>query len=147
KRRSGNQSCLQTITLAASCILFAAGCGQRAIELKNDQTKIVWTQAEAGWKIQNVAVRADGQWRNAGVPSGEYTLLYSKDKPDSTLTVFKASTGNVFPGEEYYYQKKGWEEATHPVTLNKAGEVFHFFPSNASASNGTLEFTYENVLA
>lgn len=89
----------------------------------------------------------DDHWRSVGTPSGEHTFLYSSGKPDSTLTVFKTSTGVVFPEPIYRYQKKGWAEATHPVTLNTAGESVHLFPTEAEASGSEVKLTSNHELA
>src|SRR5687767_287103 len=105
-----------------SVILFLAltGCRQRELEISNGQLEIGWNKSAKGWEVNRVKIRAGEKWKDVGIPSGEYTYLYTAQKPDSTLTVFKAATGVVFPEPIYRYQKRGWAEATNPVALNTA---------------------------
>lgn len=123
------------------------GCQDTSLEIASDQAMISWQKADEGWKIAQVQVKDGDQWKAVGIPSGEYTLLYSEGKPDSTLTVFKTATGVVFPEPVYRYQKKGWAEATNPVTLNTAGKAFHFFPSEGKSSGDILTFSSDSELA
>lgn len=137
---------IATALLSATILLSMTQC-QTAPEISNDAVGISWHDTDEGWKIADVRISKGQSWKSVGVPSGEHTFLYSAEKPDSTLTVFKASTGDVFPGASYHYQKKGWEEATHPVTLNNAGEAIHFFPQSTTREGDQLTFSHEHELA
>ena len=118
-----------TAFLIATLCLSMIACEKESLLLSGDQTKIVWKKSNEGWKTESVDIKVGDEWESVGTPSGEYTFLYSAGKPDTTLTVFKTSTGVVFPESIYKYQKKGWAEATHPVTLNTAGQPIHLFPT------------------
>ncbi|HEU5146087.1 MAG TPA: glycerophosphoryl diester phosphodiesterase [Chryseosolibacter sp.] len=142
-RRSGKVSGFAIAILALSI----AGCQNNAPELSNDRVKISWKKTDDVWKTASVNVKVDDQWKEVGTPSGEYMFLYSPGKPDSTLTVFKTSTGVVFPEPVYKYQKQGWAEATHPVTLNTAGLPVHSFPNKAQATENEVKFTSDHELA
>lgn len=129
------------------CMLGLQGCQKSALEIGNDTTGLSWRKSDAGWKIQQVSINAAGKRIEAGDGSGEHTFLYSEAKPDSTLTTFETSTGVVFPEPVYRYQKNVWEDATHPVTLNKAGTAIHFFPAEAFETGGTMTLSHESELA
>ncbi len=105
-----------------------------AVALKNNNLQISWQQVAGGWKIASVKVHVAGRWQVMDLPTGEYTLLYSKDKPDSLPTEkFKTKTGFDFPGVAYHYQKDIWNEATAPVALNTAGKPYYFFPDQVQS--------------
>jgi len=119
-----------------------------SLQLGNDRIWVVWSHTGRGWEIIRVQVRIGAEWRNAGVPSGEYTLLYSKAKPATGHhEVFHTVAGTVFPDTVYKYQINAWNEATTPVALNTAGEVFHFFPGRGVAGPGSILFTQETEVA
>lgn len=126
------------LLLALTC------CQQKELEIANDQLEIGWTKSGKGWEVDRVKIKAGDEWKEVGIPSGEYTYLYSAQAPDSALTVFKTATGVVFPEPIYRYQKRGWAEATSPVALNTAGQAFHFFPEKGNASDGKLMFSHED---
>ncbi|WP_143785897.1 glycerophosphoryl diester phosphodiesterase [Ohtaekwangia koreensis] len=121
-------------------------CCQRPVELKNDHLHINWSN-DNGWKITAITLKDDSSQRSLEIPSGEYTLLYSKDKPDSTPTIFKAITGVVFPEPIYKYQIDHWKKSTSPVTLNTAGEAFHFYPEDIKSVENEISFTKELSVA
>ena len=128
-------------------IVVLSSCRQSAMKLSGEQTTISWKKGEQGWLINDVKVKKNQQWNTVGTPSGEYTLLYSEGKPDSTQFFFKTTTGVTFPEPVYRYQKKGWAESTQPVALNMAGTAYHFFPSEGNSSDKVLSFHYENEVA
>lgn len=135
-----------TALLSAAVLLSMTQCRQEA-RIGNDAVTISWHNTDDGWKISDVRIRKEQSWKSVGTPSGEYTFLYSAQKPDSALTIFKTSTGSIFPGESYYYQKQVWEEATRPVTLNNAGEAIHFFPESMSREGDKVVLNHEHELA
>ena len=127
---------------------FLAGCKDNTAEISSERVRIAWKEKDGLWKTTAVSVRIDDYWKDVGTPSGEYAFLYSAGKPDdSTLTVFKTSTGVAFPEPEYRYQKKGWAEATNPVTLNTAGQPVYLFPQEARRAENQISFTSQHDLA
>ena len=106
--------------------------GQRMagpVSLSNNRIQITWKNTPTGWAIGQVRVKKGATWQTAGIPSGENTLLYTDQKPSSTPdTVFRSTTGDIFPGPKYHYQQTQWAESTSPVSLNTAGRAIHFFP-------------------
>jgi hypothetical protein len=121
-------------------------CCQRPVELKNDHLQINWSN-DNGWKITTITLKDDSSQRSLETPSGEYTLLYSKDKLDSTPTIFKAITGVAFPEPIYKYQIDHWKKSTSPVTLNTAGEAFHFYPEDIKSGENEISFKKELSVA
>ena len=119
------------------------------VRLENDHVRIVWVNTKDGWKIQTVQLHVNAEWKTLPHPSGEYTLLYSAEKPaDKPDTVFKTITGKTWPDTVYKYQINVWKQSTSPVSLNTAGQAYHFFPATAKASGKNLiVFTQETPLA
>ncbi|WP_338872620.1 glycerophosphoryl diester phosphodiesterase [Spirosoma sp. SC4-14] len=119
------------------------------LSLANDRVKIDWASSAKGWTIRQVSVRKGNAWVTMPAPSGENTLIYAADKPsDKPDTTFKDITGAVFPGEQYHYQQLQWAESTNPVSLNKAGQSFYFFPKTGKQSGkNSLEFQQETDVA
>ncbi|WP_394355476.1 glycerophosphoryl diester phosphodiesterase [Spirosoma validum] len=119
------------------------------LSLANDQVKVSWKNTPKGWVIGQVAVRRGKAWVNVAVPSGENTLLYAAEKPsEKPDTTFKSITGEEFPGPKYHYQESQWAESTNPVSLNKAGQAFFFFPKEGKqAGKNSLVFRQETDVA
>jgi hypothetical protein len=111
---------------------FSFAQSSPAIELKNDHLKISWKKTEKGWEVGEVAIKSGSSWKTIPNPSGEYTILRAENKPSTQSTeTFKTITGQDFPEEIYKYQVNLWKERTSEVSLNTAGEAFHFFPDEA----------------
>lgn len=119
------------------------------VSLANDHVQVVWKNTSAGWVIGQVRVKTGANWQDAGIPSGEYTLLYAAEKPSSIPdTTFRDITGEVFPGPKYQYQKTQWSESTNTVSLNTAGRAIHFFPKEArQVRKNSLIFRQETEVA
>jgi len=121
----------------------------KTIGLSGDRLRIEWTQSKQGWAISKIQVNGEHGWQTLPHPSGEYTLLYSSQKPsDSAAAVFKTITGNTWPDPAYKYQINLWKQNTAAVALNTAGEATQFFPANAEVINNKhIVFTQETPLA
>lgn len=117
------------------------------VRLENDQLRITWSRDSEGWGINTLDIRNDSAWQGVGQASGEYTLLYSETKPDSTSMPFKTITGVSFPEPIYKYQIDHWLKSTSPVALNTAGKAFHFYPEQQNKGNDKISFTHELSVA
>ena len=117
------------------------------MSLINEQIKMVWQQTSNGWKIKTLAVRKGQSWVNIENPSGENTLLYAAEKPNSKLdTIFKSITGENFPEPNYKYQLEQWAQSTNPVSLNTAGKAYDFLPTEATQTGkNKVRFKRETV--
>lgn len=126
-----------------SLLISFAAAAQPSHQLTNGNLRLRWSQTPRGWALQAVHVKKGSTWVEAGVPSGEHTLLYSVTKPAATPdTVFKTNTGFAFPEPSYHKQLKGkWDECTSPIALNTAGQAYHFFPATAQKASGKIVFT------
>ncbi|GAB3951226.1 hypothetical protein GCM10028805_30910 [Spirosoma harenae] len=119
------------------------------LSLANDRVKIDWQSSAKGWSIKQVSVRKGASWVTMPAPSGENTLIYAAEKPsDKPDTTFKDITGAEFPSEKYHYQQVQWAESTNPVSLNKAGKAFFFFPKEGKqVGKNSLVFQQETDVA
>ncbi|QEH44195.1 glycerophosphoryl diester phosphodiesterase [Chitinophaga sp. XS-30] len=117
--------------------LFAqTAVAQQYVSLESSALKLSWIKKESGWQLHNVTAGRTKLRK----PSGEYTLLYAREKPDST----PAKEYAHFPGKQYHYIVPLWQEITQPVQLNTAGEALHFYPAGAvSGKDNALVFTKE----
>lgn len=97
--------------------------------LTNDHLQIRWSQESEGWRVKSFAVRQGNAWNTDLSPLGDYTLLYSEEKPsEESAETFEKVTGGIFPEENYIYQKKQWRECTTGVALNTAGVAYQCYP-------------------
>ncbi|HXI01514.1 MAG TPA: hypothetical protein VNI52_14695 [Sphingobacteriaceae bacterium] len=119
---------------------------QEKLELSNERLKLIWNNSKDGWKLTSMLVQKGNIWQSPDNPSGEYTLLYSPEKPNSkTSEIFKTKTGFQFPEPIYHKQLKNkWDESTNAVSLNTAGKAYHFLPSKAQRNSPkSISFTHE----
>ncbi|MBL0743108.1 glycerophosphoryl diester phosphodiesterase [Chryseolinea lacunae] len=137
---------MKTIMIWAGVLMLAlSGCGQKEIALKNENLNVQWKKGSDGWQLNELQVLVSKTWTPVGTPSGRYTLLFSENKPDTTSTVFKTSTGVVFPEKIYRYQQDFWKQATASVSLNTAGQAVDFFPTEAkTTSPDAIVFSSDN---
>ena len=120
----------------------------KPVSLANEHFKVQWIHGKSGWTVSKIEVRKNGKWISGPVPSGEYTLLYTDTKPSAEpKETFEKITGGKFPEDVYHYQQLQWKESTTEVSLNKAGEVSQFMPSDLSVLKDGLEFKKETETA
>jgi hypothetical protein len=131
------------------CALSGAlGQSKSPNSLTNDHISVQFKADKNRWSISKLLVKKDGKWREGLTPSGEYTLLYSETKPSAEpKETFEKITGGKFPEDNYHYQEEQWRESITEVSLNKAGQVFSFLPSELSIKNNGFEFTNETEAA
>ncbi|MEX6689300.1 glycerophosphoryl diester phosphodiesterase [Danxiaibacter flavus] len=135
---------LLIVLLGYTVGLFAK---EDVIELVNKSIRISWVKKSEGWRIKSFEYNVGGQWQSVGRPSGEYSLLYAAQKPaQQPDTIFKTITGNPWPDTLYKYQINNWKQATSPVSLNTAGDAYHYFPSAATKQGNIVQFTQETPL-
>jgi hypothetical protein len=119
------------------------------LQLSNSHLRMSWKKSPQGWAIGKIELMAAGKWQAMKVPSGEYTLLYSPEKPDSVPQEnFKTITGTDFPDPVYKHQVNTWKQSILPVSMNTAGKAYHFFPESArSEGTNKLIFSQETQVA
>lgn len=127
-------------TLLGALLFLSAlfnATAQQTLTLANDRVAIDWQQTEKGWQVAKLAVMTDKGWTEVPHTSGEYTMLYSEEKPaDKPEELFDTPQGDSFPGEIYKYIVPTWNKRTRPVNLNTAGKALHFFPTEAKQLDG-----------
>lgn len=137
------------LTIACGLSLFASVSAQtKNTSLANKNLKIGWQNKKDGWHLSEAQVKKDGKWIQAVVPSGEYTLLYSENKPSTEpKETFEKITGGTFPEKNYHYQELQWKESTTEVALNTGGQAFHFNAKDLIAKNNQLDFKQDTEVA
>lgn len=140
---------IKALLLAALPVLGSASFARdKTLSLSNEHVNVEWVQTSRGWAVQKLQVKKDGRWTDAFTPSGEYTLLYSQEKPsEEPKEQFEKSTGGKFPEDNYTYQAGQWKESITEVALNTGGTAFHFFPSAARQEKGKIIFRGETAAA
>jgi hypothetical protein len=126
---------MKSIFIYFCLILFLSSSfaqNESIIRLENDQLKISWENGADGWRIEQILMKSNGEWKTIPNPSGEYTLIRSDIKPpkkseETHLNIL----GQKFPEEIYKYQSEHWKEQVNSVALNTAGEAIQFFPDEA----------------
>lgn len=127
------------------CVL---GQKKPPVNLANENISVQFREENGKFRIQKILVKKAGKWIEGLTPSGEYTLLYSGTKPSAEpKETFEKITGGKFPEDNYHYQQEQWKESTTEVSLNTAGQVFHFLPGSLSVKKDELEFTGQTEVA
>lgn len=130
-------------------ILFFTTCGYNTRVVAQQQTlvnnglKLLWENKEGQWHLGSISVKDKTHWQQLPHASGEYTLLYAKEKPGNTPVTLYDKTGKpiIFPEPQYRYIIPLWNAALQPVPMNTAGEAIHGYPS-AVKKNGNNELTF-----
>lgn len=117
------------------------------VSLANDQLSLKWSKKANGYQLLSVSVKKDGQWIALPHPSGAYTILYSRQLPDSIPSPVIGANGQpvVFPEPQYRYLHGTWKEATAPVEMNTAGTAYQLYPSAVRKEKNGLVFAGENA--
>jgi len=118
--------------------LSLTGFAQSNVDLENEYLKLRWTKTSQGYRLNQLFLK-DGQHTDSVVNTlGEYTILYSKDAPDTSNTNEQAYQVDLF--KAYPHNLKMWKEALQSVPLNTAGNPISFFPKEADRVDGKLRF-------
>jgi hypothetical protein len=135
---------LLAILFGASAFAQQPVAGNKA-RLSSPSLQLEWNKTAKGWRLQQLAVKQAGKWSRLPGVSGEYTVLYSQQQPDSVpLTVYdeKGQVINI-PEPQYRYILPPWKQVLLPVAMNTAGEAIRFFPSAVKKTGTALQFTQE----
>lgn len=125
-----------------SCIglmfICSFGFAQRSVRLENDDVKLQWMESAQGYRLNQLTFK-DKRYTDLMLNTlGEYTILFSKDMPDTSKIDGIMHQVNLFEG--YPHNLKMWKEALQSVPLNKAGESLVFYPKEVIQENGKLRF-------
>lgn len=119
------------------------------VELSSGRLQLAWHKTTGGWQLKQLSVLKNNKWTVVSGASGEYTILYSPTKPDSTpVTIYnEKQTPLVFPEPQYRYIIPVWNEVIQPVAMNRAGDVVSFYPTDVTRHDKALQFTQETKQA
>lgn len=123
---------------------------ENKVILENDVLKLTWNHDKEGYVIKELTVSSGQNQYSFPGTMGSYTILYSSDKPSNVKQVILDEKGAPvrFPEPEYYYLESKWKSNTTAVALNRAGEVFSFYPSSFLKRDKSILFNNKNdVLA
>ncbi len=128
--------------VACAAILPAMVSAQKTapanVTLASPAVKLQWTKTGNGWALKKLMVKKANQWIAIPGVSGEYTLLYSAQQPDTVpVTIYNEKGQPVeFPEQQYRYLHPVWREVMQPVALNTAGNAKHFYPASVQQTTG-----------
>lgn len=129
-----------------SCLLLPAGSyAQQQLSLHNQQLELQWQKQGKGYRLVKAGVTANGNHVSLAQPSGEYTVLYSADKPGTEpLRQQAGKRAAAFPEPIYKYMIRRWNENLAPVPMNVAGKAIHFYPAAAKQQGNAVAFSYRS---
>lgn len=122
-------------SLFAICFIPSAVSAQENLGLKNEKLNIEWVKSGRGYIVKSIAVM-DGDYSvELKEPLGEYTILYTAEKPDERPLLEEVDANAAsFPDTMYGHIFDRWQTSLSAVPLHIAGEEIRFFPSTASES-------------
>ncbi len=116
---------------------------QEDYKLQNENISLRWEKGLSGYKLSAIELTSQNQKFAFENVLGEYTVLFSKEKPsgqfDSTLYFDNVSS---IP-ESYIMVYNRWKKRLSPVAMNTAGEARFFYPHQAKYNEGSVEFKQE----
>ncbi|WP_210352481.1 glycoside hydrolase family protein [Sphingobacterium tabacisoli] len=123
---------------------------QRAKEvtIKNSQLQLTWAKdADKQYQLTSLILNKGGGQKIAlPIAKHQRTVLYSSAKPASDPVTLKDQQGRVilFPDTQYRYVTPIWKQATSPVSMNVAGEVYTYGSQLANQKDDGVDFRQEN---
>jgi hypothetical protein len=132
--------------------LFATAVSNAAeskLTLANDALRLTWQQTADGWRLQDAFSRSGREEASLGLPSGEYTLLFTANAPSKEGDPLPwRGNPDGFPEPVFKHTQKMWRQAMGPAAMNTAGEVQAFFPKQAhTLPDGGLQFCEDTPVA
>ncbi len=114
------------------------------ITIRNEKLQLSWKSTNKGHLLEKVNVNVGGKVLSVDNTSGEYTILYSSEKPVSEPNWNQIDQkAKTFPERSYNLLIDRWIQNLDEVALNTAGEAINFFPSTAFQTSDTeVSFRY-----
>lgn len=143
--RKKNNRLLPYFFAALFLSLSAYSQNQNKLTMANPAIRLEWQQTKDGYKLTQTQVMQNGKPVILPAPSGEYTVLYAAQKPDS-LPLFDQvdAQARSFPEPIYKYIVNTWHSNLKPVPMNTAGKALHFFPAQAKqTSQSQVSFNHQ----
>lgn len=143
RRRIKSQ--LSGLIFLLTLMLNTSLVAQEKVSLNNRNVELQWKKSEQGYQLIEAGVRVNGRLKKFENPQGAYTVLYSRERPDTTHNLsLEDQKLLAFPGKQYKYIAQTWKEALRPVPMNTAGTAIHFYPETAAKeSSARIVFSHE----
>ena len=125
------------------CYLIFSTAWAQNLQLENAQLKLQWHNEGKGYALSQLQLHGKQYDIVVPNPTGNYTVLYSKEKPDSIPHFPDQTWLNLF--KPYTYHIKKWNEAFCPVPMNTAGEAVDFYPAEAKQLSDGIHFKQETA--
>lgn len=127
--------------IAGILLVLCSGCSKK-VGMDNGYIRIQWKETDEGYKISFFQVKEDGKWNTWGIPEGQYTFLYSSEKPGEDPVAIVQANGDMvnFPDSAFKYIVKTFKRAISEVPMNRAGEVFTGYPETIRQQGNGFEF-------
>jgi len=131
------------IWLSLLCYFMASVAWAQDLQLENARLKLQWRHESQGYAL--VGLLLHGEQNDVPIPDpmGLYTVLYSKEKPDSVSHFPNPLWLELF--KPYTYHIKKWREAFRPVPMNTAGDAITFYPKEAKQLHDGIHFRQETA--
>lgn len=149
--RNGYIMIRKSLLMVCGSMAMIGAFGQKKtgdISLKNELLELNWVkQVGGGYSLQSLLLKDAVSQQQLALPLAKHqrTLLYSADKPatDPVLLYDQQGRHILFPDTQYRYVMPIWKEATSPVSMNIAGEVYSYEPQLAKRSGTQVDFRKE----
>ncbi|MEH6307471.1 glycerophosphoryl diester phosphodiesterase [Olivibacter sp. CPCC 100613] len=122
----------------SSLFISLVGFAQSDVDLENKHLKLQWKETAQGYRLNQLILKGEQSMKSVPKPLGEYTILFSKNIPDTNNVSERAYQMDLL--KAYPHNLKMWKEALLPVPLNTAGKSFSFFPKEVDERDGELHF-------
>ena len=118
-------------SIFAVCSIHPTVWAQDRIMLKNEQLNVQWEKSGNGYAVKRITVTDKNQVIELKEPLGEYTILYSAEKPDERPLVEKVDERAAqFPDPMYGHIFDRWKASLSAVPLQMTGNATRFYPSH-----------------
>jgi len=132
------------IRLSVLCYFIASVAWAQDLQLENARLKLQWRHDGQGYVLSRLLLHGAQNDIPIPDPMGLYTVLYSKEKPDSTPHFPSLNWLDKY--KAYTYQIDHWKKAFQPVAMNTAGEAITFYPTEAKQDTAGIHFRRETEL-
>ncbi len=115
---------------------------QQSLSLENNHVRLKWVKQQEGWVLQTYESLVKGKFVSFGSAKGEYSFIYSKEKPVANpLPVVENGDTVNFPEKAFKYVYPKFQRGRSAVALNKAGKQIFFSPTTAVKSKNGITFS------
>lgn len=132
------------IIILAFLLCSIEGYSQQTLRLGNEHINMEWQKEKTGWILKTFNAKQRGSFAAFGTTMGEYSLLYSKEKPsEEPIDIIESGDTLQFPEKTFKYVYSKFQRAISSVPMNKAGSRYKFFPAIANKTTKGLIFSHK----